>query len=97
MLQEAETTPFDYQRVLAFSWMGKEKILSADRLKDLEASFCEKFVRDRQIEYLVIFDDFVPAQNHERLLSSYGERRHPEIEIRNGNKGARIYRLTTGH
>ena len=29
MLQETETTPFDYQRVLAFSWLGKEKILSA--------------------------------------------------------------------
>ena len=97
MLRETETTPFDYQRILAFSWMGREKILSADRLKDLEASFCEKFVRDRQIEYLVIFDDFVPAQNHERLLSSYAERRHPEIEIRNGNKGARIYRLSTEH
>ncbi len=29
MLRETETTPFDYQRVLAFSWMGREKILSA--------------------------------------------------------------------
>jgi hypothetical protein len=97
MLRETETTPFDYQRVLAFSWMGKEKILSADRLKNLEKSFCEKFVRERQIEYLVIFDDFVPAQNHERLLSSYAERRYPEVEIRNGNKGARIYRLSMDH
>jgi Dolichyl-phosphate-mannose-protein mannosyltransferase len=97
MLHETETTPFDYQRVLAFSWMGRERILSGDRFRNLEASSWEKFVRERQIEYLVIFDDFVPAQNHERLLSSYAERRDPEIEIRNGNKGARIYRLSTEH
>jgi len=96
MLQETEITPFDYQRILAFSWLGKEKVVSSDRLKNLEASSCEKFVRERQIEYLVLFDDFVPVENHERVLVSSVGGRSPEVEIRNGNKGARIYRITSG-
>jgi hypothetical protein len=95
MLREIETAPFDYQRILVFSWMGREKILDGDQLKQLDPSSREKFVRERQIEYLVVFDDFVPAEDHE--LSLRGEGRHPEIEIRNEKKGARIYRLTMGH
>jgi hypothetical protein len=94
LLSETETTPFDYQRVLVYSWMGKEKIVSGDRLQGLDRAGVEKFLQDRQIEYLVLFADFSPAREDERAtLSLCVEGRSPVAEIKHGEKQARIYRV----
>ena len=93
-LQEVETTPLDYQRVLMFSWLGKDKIISADRLRGLPSPDIERFLREKQIEYLVVFSDFAPVAEHERIITDlYAGRRSPELEIRNGDKAARVYSL----
>ena len=94
LLSEVERTPFDYQRVLVYSWMGKEKIVSGDRLQGLDRAGVERFLEDRQIEYLVLFADFSPVREDERAtLSLCVEGRAPVEEITHGEKQARIYRV----
>jgi hypothetical protein len=94
LLSETETTPFDYQRVLVYSWMGKEKIVSGDRLRGLDRAGVERFLEDREIEYLVLFADFSPVREDERAtLSLCAEGRSPVAEIKYGEKQARIYRV----
>jgi hypothetical protein len=77
-----------------FSWLGKDKIISADRLRGLQSPDIEGFLREKQIEYLVVFSDFAPVAEHERIITDlYAGRRSPELEIRNGDKAARVYSL----
>lgn len=91
-LREVETTPLDYQRVLTFSWMGRDKVFSGDRLRDMPRDAIEAFLREKQIEYVVVFSDFKPAAEHEKiLLDLHAGPRPPEVEIRNAGKAARIY------
>ncbi len=91
-LQEVETTPLDYQRVLTFSWMGRDKVFSGDRLRGMTPAAIEGFLREKQIEYVVIFSDFRPAAEHEKVLMDlHAGPRSPEVEIRNEGKSARIY------
>ena len=94
VLKAVETTPFDYQRVLAYSWLGKERIVSADLFRGIGPAGIEAFFRNRNVEYLVVFSDFTPVEEHERaIVSLYVEDRSAEQEIRNGDKAARIYRV----
>jgi hypothetical protein len=91
-LREVETTPLDYQRVLVFSWMGKERVFAGDLLRDLPRAAIEGFLREKRIDYLVVFSDFAPAAQHEKILMDIcAGQRSPEIEIRNEGKAARIY------
>jgi hypothetical protein len=92
LLEEVETTPLDYQRVLMFSWLGKNKVLSADRLRGFDHSNIERFLRENRIDYLVVFSDFTPVAEHEKIvIACCAENRLPEFEIGNGSKIARIY------
>jgi len=92
LLTEVETTPLDFQRVLVFSWMGKERVLSSDRLRDRTPTDIGRSLQERQIRYIVVFSDFSPAADHERVVMDFiGGRQSPELEIRNGNKAAKIY------
>jgi len=94
LLKGVDTGPLDYQRVLMFSWLGKERIVSADRLHGMGESEVEGFFRNRNVEYLVVFTDFLPTKEHEQtVLALYAQGRSPEQEIRNGDKAARIYRV----
>jgi hypothetical protein len=91
-LREVETTPLDYQRVLVFSWMGKERVFAGDLLRDLPRAAIEGFLREKRIDYLVVFSDFAPAAQHEKILMDIcAGQRSPEIEIRNEGKAAKIY------
>ncbi len=91
-LSQVETTPLDYQRVLLFSWLGKDRVLPGDRLTGFDRPGIESFLRRHRIDYLVVFSDFIPAAEHEKIvMSSLAERRAPEIEISNGSKTARLY------
>jgi hypothetical protein len=92
LLRHAETTPLDYQRVVVYSWMPREKLISGDRLPDLEAHSIGAFLKQHQICYVVVFSDFVPeAPAQKSLLSWCVERGSPVHEIRNGAKMARIF------
>ena len=52
-------------------------------------------MRAGNVQYLVVFSDFTPADEQERIiLSLYADGRIPESEIRNGDKAARIYKLS---
>ena len=94
LLQKAETTPLDYQRVLVFSWMGKNRVLAADQLRDLDRQRIERFLQEKRIDYLVVFSDFAPVAEHERALLAWcADGRMPEFEVRNGDKSARIFRI----
>ncbi len=91
-LREVETTPLDYQRVLTFSWMGRDKVFSGDRLMGMTREAIDGFLREHQIEYIVIFSDFRPVAEHEKaLMDLHAGPRSPEVEIRNEGKTARIY------
>jgi hypothetical protein len=91
-LDEVETTPLDYQRVLMFSWMGKERVFSGERLPLSQRPSVEGFMREKQIRYLVVFSDFTPVADHEKsVMEHYVDRQLPELEIRNGKKSAKIY------
>jgi len=91
-LQNVETTPLDYQRVLMFSWMGREKVIAADRLRDMPPAAIEAFLREKQIEYLVVFSDFKPTAEHEKIIMDlHAGPGSPHVEIRNEGKTARIY------
>ncbi len=92
LLEEVETTPLDYQRVLMFSWMGRSKVFSGDQVRGLEGPEIGRFLREKGIRYLVVFSDFTPAADQERtLVEGVAERHAPEFEIRNGTRVARIY------
>jgi hypothetical protein len=92
LLSEAETTPLDYQRVLTYSWLGKQKVFSGEQLKGLDSRGIEAFLRDKAVDCLIIFSDFVPASEQENIALHYGLRQPaPGVEIRNGHKAARIY------
>ncbi len=96
LLREAETTPIDYQRVLTYSWLGKQKVFSGEQLNGLNAAGIEQFIENKAISYLVVFSDFVPTAEHERMVLAAARRRQESgMEIRNGNKIARIYSLQT--
>jgi hypothetical protein len=91
-LKNVETTPLDYQRVLVFSWAGRNKILSADHVRGLGRSGIEESLRRNRVDYLVVFSDFTPDSERERIILSYfAGQGAPEFEIRNGNKAARIF------
>jgi hypothetical protein len=92
LLTEVETTPLDFQRVLAFSWMGKERVFSSDRLRGRSPADIGRFLQDKQVRHIVVFSDFRPAADHERIIMDlFVDRQLPKLEIRNGNKAARIY------
>lgn len=92
LLKEAETTPLDYQRVLVFSWMRKDQLYPGDRLQDLDRVGIERFLREKEIDFLVVFSDFTPVAQHEKnILACCAEHHSPEREIRNGDKAAWIY------
>jgi hypothetical protein len=91
-LDEVETAPLDYQRVLMFSWMGKDRVFSEDRLPHSQPPAVEGFMREKQIRYLVVFSDFTPVSDHEKsVMDLYVDRKLPELEIHNGRKSAKIY------
>ncbi len=93
-LAKVETTPLDYQRVLAFSWLGKDRLFSGDEVKGFDRSGILSFFRGHRIEYLVVFSDFAPEAEHERaIMALFSEHRTPGIEIGNSNKSARIYAI----
>jgi len=93
-LRELGTAPMDYQRVLMFSWMGKDRVFPGDRLRDLPRTAVEAFLREKQIGYLVVFSDFTPTAEHEKaVMDLHAGHQSPELEIRNEGKVARIYSI----
>ncbi len=93
-LAQVETTPLDYQRVLAFSWLGKDRLFSGDEVRGFDRSGIESFFRGHRIGYLVVFSDFTPVAEHEKVITGmFSEHRTPEIEISNAHKDARIYAI----
>jgi hypothetical protein len=94
LLEGVETTPLDYQRVLMFSWLGKDRVFSADRLRGFDRSKIERFLRENRINYIVVFSDLNPVAEHERIvIACCAENRSPEFETGNGSKIARIYSI----
>jgi len=93
VLAGMETTPFDYQRVVVHSWLGKERVFSSGAARGLDRAALESFLRERRIERAVVFSDFRPEAEYERILLELVSGRAPEAEIRHGAKGARIYPL----
>ncbi|HYK91825.1 MAG TPA: hypothetical protein VE398_23875 [Acidobacteriota bacterium] len=93
-LKKVETTPLDYQRVLTFSWMGKDKVFSGDALQGFDRPRVEGFLRERHIHYLIIFSDFTPVKEHERVVTALiADHQAPELVINNRGKSARIYAI----
>ena len=94
LLRKMEMTPFDYQRLVVFSWLPRKNLLPGDLFRDLDRPGIERFLHSRGVGYLVAFSDFTPIEEHEKiLLSLYSEEKTPEVEFHNGNKAARIYRV----
>ena len=92
LLEQAETTPLDYQRVLVYSWMGKGRLISGDRLRGMDLRGIESFLRDQAIGFIIVFSDFTPAAEYEKyILNTYVASRAPEAEIHNSRKIGRIY------
>ncbi len=92
LLKEAETTPIDYQRVLTYSWLGSERVISGDQLKGLDRNGIEEFLKAKEVDCVIVFSDFVPASTHESVIPSDALwSQEPELEIRNGARIARIY------
>ena len=90
MLNRMETTPLDYQRVLAFSWRGRENILPARQIEGLGPAGILQFFDERRVEYLVVFPDFSPIADHEKfLVSSFTQGATPAAVF----AGASLYRL----
>lgn len=95
ILSHVETSPFDYQRLLVYSWLGKDRLMAGDLLRGLGRFEIEKFIRTQRVEYLVVFSDYAPVADHENtILKLYAEGHSPEVEIRNGDKCARIFRIS---
>ncbi len=94
MLKNTETTPLDYQRVLVYSWMGKDKIFSGDGLEEMDEERVKSFLRETAIEFIVVFSDFVPMEEHERHVMAFGVTGYsPAMEFRNAGKSGQIYSL----
>jgi hypothetical protein len=94
LLGQVVTTPFDYQRVVAHAWDARSRILSSDLLRGSSADEVRSFLRDRSVRYTVVFSDFTPAAEHERVLLALGASgRTPWRELRYGPRSAAIYDL----
>ncbi len=92
LLAQAETTPLDYQRVLAYSWLGKERLYSGDQLKGLDCQAVESFLSKKSIDFIVVYSDFAPSTElDKKLLSCCVAKRLSLFEIRNDRKAGRIY------
>jgi hypothetical protein len=92
ILDEMETTPLDYQRILMYSWMGKDQILSGEILRGFDRLRIESTVREMRIDCLVLLSDFSPVAEHEKMVVDlYAEGRNPDLEIGGGAKAAKIY------
>ena len=92
LLKQAETTPLDYQRILAYSWMGKDNVFPGDGLRGMDPPGVQSFLREKAVKFIIVFSDFVPVAEHERSVLDCGVTgRSPELEIRNDGKVGRIY------
>ncbi len=96
LLGEVETTPLDYQRVLMFSWLGKAKLFSGDKLRDSDGPDIEGFLRRNRIDYLVVFSGFQPVTEQENTVLSRWVEEPPDLLIQNGDRSARIYAVHRG-
>ena len=97
VLDQVVTAPFDYQRILVHAWGARGRILSSDALRGRRRDAIERFLRERQVGYVVVFSDFTPEAEHERVLVALAvEGRVPQRELRNGWKGASVYQAASG-
>ncbi len=91
LLKQTETGSMDYQRVLVFSRMGKDRLFAGETLRDMDDEKVTGFLQANRIDYVVVFSDYVPTGERERSIVSGCVEGPPEREIRNGDKIARIY------
>jgi hypothetical protein len=92
LLAGIETTPFDYQRIVAYSWLPKERIVSSETLGRTDPRALERLLRDRRIGYVVVFSDYEAVTPEERTLAAaLTAGRAVELEIGRGGKRVAIY------
>lgn len=94
LLRVAETTPLDYQRILVHSWMGKRKILASEHLRGLDPDTIDQLISERDMNYLIRFNDFTPANEQEKsMLSLLLKRSYPVAWFNSRTRKAEIYEL----
>jgi hypothetical protein len=94
MLHRAETAGFDYQRILVWSWLGKERIISSEHLTGVSVPGMAGFLRSRAVTYVVVFSDFTAVQPVEReILNLAIQSGKPVAELGSDVKHATIYRI----
>ena len=97
LLKEMETAPLDYQRVLMYSWMGKDKLIPGQHLRGLDRRGIAEFLQENRIDYLILFSGFTPVAEHEKsVIAAYVAHCSPELEISNAGRSATIYPIRHG-
>jgi hypothetical protein len=94
MLLRVEAAGFDYQRILVWSWLGKERIISSEHLAGASMSDIGSVLRKRGVTTVVVLSDFTAARPLEREILNLAIRSgRPAVEFGGDVKRARIYRL----
>jgi hypothetical protein len=68
LVATVSTGPFDYSRIVVNSHLGKNRILSANNLKNVSPKEVQRFLRRNQISLAVIFSDYSPQNSTESQL-----------------------------
>jgi hypothetical protein len=94
MLLRVESAGFDYQRVLVWSWMGKNRIVSSEHLTGVDPAEVEAFMKNRALPYVVVFSDFTPRQPQEREILALASRSGRAVaELGGRGRRAVVYRI----
>ncbi len=92
LLSQVETTPLDYQRIVAYSWIGKNRLFSADRIPGFDGTAIDEFLSAKRIDHIVLFSDFVPVKPYEKIIvDRCAAQARPEFQAHNGNKSVSVY------